>query len=81
MFIVYAIESSVTGRIYIGQTHDFEGRLKSHNAGCVKSTMNDKPWRQIAQEMHATRDEARWCEFKLKKSRGRRLKWLDEHKL
>jgi len=52
MFIVYAIESSVTGRIYIGQTHDFEGRLKLHNAGRVKSTMNDKPWRQIAQEIN-----------------------------
>ena len=81
MFVVYAIESCSTGRVYIGQSQDFDGRLKLHNGGHVKSTMKECPWRQIAQEGFDTREEARWREQQLKKSRGRRIKWLADHKL
>ncbi|MBT7064724.1 MAG: four helix bundle protein [Verrucomicrobia bacterium] len=59
MYIVYAIESSTTGRIYIGQTRDFHARIKLHNGGHVKSTSSDVPWVSLAMQQHGTRDDAR----------------------
>jgi len=81
MFVVYAIESRVTGRIYIGQTQDFNKRLELHNGGRVKSTSKDGPWNLIAIESFETRDQARWREKQLKSSRGRRTKWKDQQKI
>jgi predicted GIY-YIG superfamily endonuclease len=80
MFVVYAIESCLTGRVYIGQAQDFDVRLKLHNSGLVKSTCNDRPWRLKAIEQFEARDQARWCEKQLKTSRGRRIKWMEQHK-
>lgn len=80
MCVVYAIESS-TGRIYIGQTQSFDERLKLHNGGHVKSTCKNVPWRLLACEEFEARSQARWRETELKKSRGRRLKWLKQHKI
>ncbi len=76
MYYVYAIESIQTGRIYIGQTKDTENRLRLHNNSQVKSTAKDIPWKIVAYEKFETRDQARWCEKNLKKSRGKRVKWL-----
>jgi len=81
MFLVYAIISSKNERIYIGQTGDFCKRLVQHNAGYCKSTRDDGPWSQYAFEQFNTRSEARWCEYQLKRSRGRRLKWLEQHRI
>jgi predicted GIY-YIG superfamily endonuclease len=78
MFWVYAIKSRKCGRIYIGQTINLEKRLSIHNKGQVKSTQRDRPWLLIACECCETRNQARWKEFNLKKSRGKRLKWLEE---
>ncbi|WP_168432885.1 GIY-YIG nuclease family protein [Pontiella sulfatireligans] len=80
MYVVYAIESRTTGRVYVGQSQDFDKRLKLHNSGHVISTSQDGPWMLVAMECFETRDQARWCEKLLKKSRGRRLKWLEQHK-
>lgn len=74
--VVYAIQSQVSGRIYIGQTEDIERRLKEHNSGRLRSTSGDKPWTLLKTEMFASRSEARWAERQLKISRGRRDKWL-----
>ena len=81
MFVVYAIESCSTRRVYIGQSQGFDERLKLHNGGHVKSTCKDGPWHLVAIEKFETRDQARWCETLLKRSRGRRLKWLQEFKV
>jgi len=81
MFYVYAIESNCSGRVYIGQTNDIEKRLSFHNSGYVKSTCKDIPWRLIAFERFDTRDKARWCETKLKRSRGTRIKWIEKYLL
>ena len=78
MFWVYAIKSRKCGRIYIGQTINLDKRLSTHNKGQVKSTQRDRPWFLIACECCETRDQTRWKEFNLKKSRGKRLKWLEE---
>jgi putative endonuclease len=81
MFYVYAIESSTTGRVYIGQAEDIEKRSLLHNNGYVKSTRKEAPWRLIALEECDSREQARWCEKELKHSRGKRIKWLEQHLL
>jgi putative endonuclease len=81
MYKVYAIESENTGRIYIGQTNNIQKRLKMHNMGYVKSTYKDMPWHLLAIESFDTRNEARWRERQLKKSKGIRMKWLAHFKV
>ena len=76
-WVVYAIENAVE-RIYVGQTGDWEARLKSHNNGLVRSTQKDGPWRLVAMEKCATQSEARWLEFQIKRSRGKRIKWVKQ---
>jgi putative endonuclease len=76
MFNVYALESLANRRIYIGHTADIDQRLKSHNSGYVKATAQDRPWRLVAIEKVASKNEARWLERSLKESRGKRIKWL-----
>lgn len=81
MFFVYAIESDATGRVYMGQAEDVEKRIWLHNNGHVKSTSKDAPWRLIALEEYDSREQARWCEKKLKHSRGKRIQWIEQHYL
>ena len=81
MFDVYAIESLNIKRIYIGQTKNIDERLRYHNSGYVKSTAKDRPWRLIALEKIESQNEARWLERSLKKSRGKRIKWLNENRI
>ena len=74
-FVVYGIQSA-SGKIYIGQTSDMERRLHNHNEGRVRSTVADRPWVLVALQRCADRDSARWIEHQLKKSHGRRERWL-----
>lgn len=76
-FVVYAIQAS-SGRIYIGQTQDLSQRLLHHNSGRVRTTRAAAPWSLVKYEVFPTRNEARYFEFSLKKSRGKREKWLRE---
>jgi putative endonuclease len=78
MFNVYAIESVAIKRFYIGHTNNIDARLKYHNSGYVKSTAKDRPWRLVALEKVESKDEARWLERSLKKSRGKRVKWIEK---
>jgi len=75
-FYVYGIKSGRTNRVYIGQAEDIRQRLLQHNAGYVSSTEADRPWTLVAEQMVETRAEARWIEHELKKSRGKRERWL-----
>jgi putative endonuclease len=77
MCLVYAIKSSISGRVYIGQTENFDRRLVAHNTGRVRSTSVDKPWVLLKIEPFNTRAEARWAERQLKASKGRRERWLN----
>ena len=75
-FCVYAIQSEVVNRVYVGHTDNLERRFKEHNDGRVKSTKADIPWKILTIEYFNSRSQARWCENSLKKSKGKRLKWL-----
>ena len=79
MFYVYAIKSQSNFRMYIGQTQDVNKRLQLHNSGHVRSTAKDRPWELLAIEEFSTREEARWFERQLKKSRGKREAWIHAH--
>jgi putative endonuclease len=81
MFVIYAIKSLTTNRIYIGYTQDLDKRLKYHNSGYVKSTAEDKPWEMIALERIKYRNEARWKERLLKMSKGKRIKWIHHNRI
>ena len=76
MFYVYAIQSTATLRVYIGQTQDLDVRLAEHNSGRVLSTRQHRPWKIIKVAPCESREAARWLEHELKVSRGKRLKWL-----
>jgi putative endonuclease len=76
MFYVYAIQSIVNSRVYVGQTDDIDTRLADHNAGRVLSTRQHRPWRIIKLSLCESREAARLLEYQLKGSRGKRLKWL-----
>ena len=78
MFYVYAIQSMTKSRIYVGQTEDIKKRLAAHNLGAVKSTRQHRPWNLLKSQSCETREAARWLEYSLKSSRGRRLKWLKD---
>ena len=81
MFVVYAIESLATKRIYIGHTKDLDERVKYHNFGYVKSTAQDRPWKVVALEKVEKNEDARWLERSLKKSKGKRIKWLRKNRI
>ena len=78
---VYAIQSEVSNRVYVGQTDDLDRRLKEHNHGRAKSTKHEAPWKILAVEFFYERSKARWCESCLKKSRGKRLEWLGKNRV
>jgi len=69
---VYAIRSVVTGRIFSGQTKDFEDRLRKHNAGNVRSTGKDRPWELHGWQRFMSRREAMYVEWEIKSSKGLR---------
>lgn len=75
-FSVYAIQSD-NGRVYVGQSQDVELRLQAHNKGLVASTKSDRPWTLFKTAAFDTREQARFFEWQLKRSRGKRLKWLE----
>ena len=77
----YAIQNETNGRVYIGQTADLEERIKKHNSGQVYSTKKELPWKLIARLLFRNRSQAMWVENELKRSRGKRLRWIYEFRL
>jgi putative endonuclease len=67
MYFVYILRSIKDRKYYIGQTDNFDERLKKHNKGQVKSTRTRIPFECIRKEIYDTRSEARKRENYLKK--------------
>ena len=70
-YMVYALQSQVDGRIYVGFSFDIEKRLKEHNSGKTKSTKGFRPWVIIFTEECTNRIEAREKEKYYKTGIGR----------
>lgn len=74
MFYVYILVSKVDGSLYTGQTNNLEKRILRHNKGLIQSTKNKRPYDLGYFEEFATRSEAMFREWELKK------KWNTERK-
>jgi putative endonuclease len=71
MYTVYAIQSEVDQRIYVGFSSNLENRITEHNAGKTKSTKGYRPWKLIYQESQPDRQSARKREKYLKSGVGK----------
>jgi len=71
MFTVYAIQSEVDKRIYVGFTEDLTRRLKEHNSGKTISTKGYRPWKLFYTEVLENRFAAREREKYLKSGIGK----------
>ena len=70
-YIVYAIQSEVDSRIYVGFTGNIENRLKWHEQGKTRSTKGFRPWKLIYTENVKDRVTARKREVYLKSGCGK----------
>ena len=75
MFTVYVLRNEHSSKIYIGQTNNFEKRIKQHNDENFDrrsyTSLNRGIWVLVYKEQFLTRREARIREKQLKSSRGR----------
>lgn len=71
MFFVYAIQSQIDKRIYVGMSVAVSKRLLEHNSGKTKSTKGYRPWQLIYTESLPSRLEARQREKYLKSGVGK----------
>ena len=70
-YFVYAIQSQIDGRIYVGLSNNPEKRLISHNKGDTKSTKPYRPWTLFYIKEVSSRLKARLEEKKLKHGAGK----------
>ena len=77
-FYVYILFSESANRYYIGQTNNFNYRLKRHNQGYVSSTKPNRPWVMRFSLEVPTRKDAMKVEKYLKnlKSHKRLEEWI-----
>jgi putative endonuclease len=71
MAYVYILESSESGRYYIGSCKDLEKRLKRHNTGQVLATRKFRPYQIVFNKEYTNDRDARFFEAKLKKLKRR----------
>jgi Predicted endonuclease containing a URI domain len=71
MFSMYILQSSTSGRYYIGHTDEISRRLTEHNSGMAKYTRREKPWKVIYVENYATRSAAMRRELEIKRKKSR----------
>jgi putative endonuclease len=66
MFFLYILQSTKTGRYYIGSTGDLQARLAEHNSDKSRYTRNRGPWKMVYSESFATLGLARRREMEIK---------------
>ena len=59
MYFVYAIQSKIDNRLYVGFTDNLERRIGEHNSGRTKSTKAYIPWELVYFESVENRIDAR----------------------
>jgi putative endonuclease len=72
MFSMYILQSSISGRYYIGHTDEITRRLTEHNSGMAKYTRREKPWKVMYVENYATRSAAMRRELEIKRKKSRK---------
>ncbi len=70
MFMVSILESTKTGKSYIGSTNDLQRRLAEHNRGQTKSTRRKGKWHVVYKEEFKTNIEAKRRERMIKSYKG-----------
>ena len=70
MYIVYILKSKDVNRYYTGYTSSLAKRLKSHNAGKVRSTKAYRPWEVSYAENFINKTLARKRELEIKSYKG-----------
>ena len=73
MFFLYILQSTSSGRYYVGQSENVQERLSYHNAGYSKALKNRGPWQLIYTEPYATRAAAVRRERQIKSWKDRSL--------
>jgi putative endonuclease len=82
MFYIYINYSEAFDKYYIGQTQNFNKRIKLHNGGFVKSTKPYLPWKNVCLITKETRADAMQLEKKLKNlNRVRILQFIKKYGL
>ena len=66
MYYVYLLQSEKTEKFYVGFTSNLKRRLNEHNAGQVKSTKPNIPYKLIYFEAFRSKKDALSREKKLK---------------
>lgn len=72
-FYVYALESKIHNKLYIGSTNNLVRRVKEHNLGLNQSTEAYKPYTLIYYEACLNEKDAKRREGYLKTSQGGKL--------
>lgn len=72
MFFIYIIESTLSGKYYIGCTDNINRRLIEHNKGLSKYTRNKGPWVLKYSEEYENLSEARKREKQIKSWKKRK---------
>ena len=73
MHYVYFLQSSLTGRYYVGITNNVARRLAEHNSGAVRSTAPYKPWELKKIEKYGNICQARQRERFVKAKHSRKI--------
>lgn len=83
IWVVYILESQVSGKLYTGITNDLERRLKAHNNGTgAKCTRAGRPWVVVHQEPMDGKSSALKREIVIKKlSRSAKITLIQARRL
>ena len=78
MYCTYILQSTTSGRLYIGQTNNLTDRFHRHNTNQNKATKGKGPWELKGEVSFDTRSEAVQLERRLKswKNPQKVLIWL-----
>lgn len=71
MFYAYILQSTKSGRYYIGHTSDLVARLERHNTGKVTATKNKGPWLLKYYEEYESKQLANSRELNIKSMKSR----------
>lgn len=72
MWWVYILQSSSSGRYYIGYTDNLERRVTEHNSGQTASTRGEGPWVLVYSQPFNTKTAAYARERQIKSWKSRR---------